>query len=523
MIVKILENKNKFLLFFLFCFSILINQYYGTRGVHPIDSFLHFDNAYRILNGENPFTDFWTVSGPAIDYIQAVFFYILGVNWSSYVLHASLLNGFATVFTFFILKSFKLETNYCFLYSLFFSILAYPSSGTPFVDHHSAFLSLFAIYSLLLVINTGSKLHSIFIPIFLCFAFLSKQVPAFYVAMIVIFILILYSFKNKNFSYLNYFIATSVIFIFLITIFANLKGIKIFDFLDQYIFYPQTIGSERFFNFEFTYRGVIDHLKFIYIAILPVFYVHYKKISDSKKYFKSNEIYILLILLLFTFSLILHQLLTNNQTFIFFLIPILIAFSHISLNSIKLKYKNIFNIIIIFICVFAVIKYHLKFNENRKFHELSNVNFELASDAKKIDNKLIGLKWITSKFKNKPEDEIDIINQIKINLKKDKRNKMLITNYTFFSAILDENFFAPSWAFTDNGTTHPINTNKYVKEYRKLMVDIIKKNEILVIYIAGALEDKQIYNYISPDCFKENVITNHLKSFEIKNCVDING
>ena len=147
MIIKILENKNKFLLFFLFCFSILINQYYGTRGVHPIDSFLHFDNAYRILNGENPFTDFWTVSGPAIDYIQAVFFYILGVNWSSYVLHASLLNGFATVFTFFILKSFKLETNYCFLYSLFFSILAYPSSGTPFVDHHSAFLSLFAIYS----------------------------------------------------------------------------------------------------------------------------------------------------------------------------------------------------------------------------------------------------------------------------------------------------------------------------------------------------------------------------------------
>ena len=88
---------------------------------------------------------------------------------------------------------------------------------------------------------------------------------------------------------------------------------------------------------------------------------------------------------------------------------------------------------------------------------------------------------------------------------------------------MDENFFAPSWAFTDNGTTHPINTNKYVKEYRKLMVDIIKKNEILVIYIAGALEDKQIYNYISPDCFKENLITNHLKSFEIKNCVDING
>ena len=77
MFLKLLLNKNKLYILFLFLFSIIINQYYGNRGAFPIDSFLHFDNGYRILNGENPFSDFWTVSGPTVDYIQAIFFIFL--------------------------------------------------------------------------------------------------------------------------------------------------------------------------------------------------------------------------------------------------------------------------------------------------------------------------------------------------------------------------------------------------------------------------------------------------------------
>ncbi len=100
---------------------------------------------------------------------------------------------------------------------------------------------------------------------------------------------------------------------------------------------------------------------------------------------------------------------------------------------------------------------------------------------------------------------------------------MLITNYTFFSSILDEKLFSPSWAFTSNGTTHPMTGNKYIKNYRKLMIDIIKKNKILVIYIAGSLEDKHIYNYISSDCFNRTLVADHLKSYEIKDCTDISG
>ena len=200
MISKFLSHKNKIFILFLFFFSIIINQHYGNRGAFPMDSFHFFDSGYRVLNGEVPFIDYWLVKGPLLDYIQAVFFYIFGINWQSYVLHASLINALITISTFFVLKNFKLKTIYCFLYSLLFSILAYPSSGTTFIDHHSAFFSLLGIYSLLLAINNQRKLYWALIPVFLGFAFLSKQVPATYVILSVGFILFLYSLVNKKFD-----------------------------------------------------------------------------------------------------------------------------------------------------------------------------------------------------------------------------------------------------------------------------------------------------------------------------------
>ena len=94
MIKNILINiKQKILIFFVIIFSLLINQYYGNLGVFPVDSFSHFDTGYKILLGEYPFKDYWLVSGPIVDYIQAIFFYLFGVNWQSYVFHASFFNA----------------------------------------------------------------------------------------------------------------------------------------------------------------------------------------------------------------------------------------------------------------------------------------------------------------------------------------------------------------------------------------------------------------------------------------------
>ena len=145
-----LFNKENSFVIFLFLFSLLFNQYYGNQGIFPPDSFAHFDTGFRILIGEYPFRDYWLVSGPLGDYLQALFFYLFGVNWQSYILQASFINAVLTITTFIVLRNFELNIYYSFIYSLLFSVLAYPSSGTPFVDHHSALFSLLGIYFLIL-------------------------------------------------------------------------------------------------------------------------------------------------------------------------------------------------------------------------------------------------------------------------------------------------------------------------------------------------------------------------------------
>ena len=76
--------------------------------------------------------------------------------------------------------------------------------------------------------------------------------------------------------------------------------------------------------------------------------------------------------------------------------------------------------------------------EKRKFIDLQNYNLEKAVDARLIDNKFSGLKWITPAYYDAPLKEIDLIKASINILKKDRRRKMVITNYQFLSSILEE-------------------------------------------------------------------------------------
>ena len=150
------KNSERYLLaIFLLFFSIGINFYYAQRGLVYPDSFFHFDSAYHILNGNHPFKDFFSISGPFVDYMQSIFFYFFGINWFSYVLHASILNGVLALFTYFVFLELGLERKYSFLYSAAASLIAYPAIGTPFVDYHAIIFSLFAIYTLILATQSN--------------------------------------------------------------------------------------------------------------------------------------------------------------------------------------------------------------------------------------------------------------------------------------------------------------------------------------------------------------------------------
>ncbi len=518
MLREILSHKEKILIIFVFLFSLLINQYYGNKGVFPIESFCHFDVAFRVLKGEVPFEDYWLVSGPIVDYIQAIFFYIFGFNWQSYVLHASIFNSILTISTFYLLKNFNLNIYFSFFYSIFFSLLAYPSIGTPYVDHHSAFFSLLGVYTLIMALKTEKKIYWFSLPIFFIFAFLSKQVPSVYIIISILCVLILYTIIQKKFLWMLYSSISFFLVLILILIFGKLEGIKFSSFFDQYILFPLSVGDQRYENFNFTLRGVVDHFKFIYLAILPLFLINFFKFFTLRNYFKENDFYYFLLIFLLTFSLIWHQLITINQTFIFFLIPILFAFSDIYIKFLNIKYYKLISYFLILLCFFATTKYHIRFNEGRKFQEFRNANFDLSVDAKVIDKKFAGLKWITPEFQENPNTEVVLLNEVKAHLISDNRNKMLMTNYSFFSTILNQKIVSPNRWFNSCDCTYPLKSNKYSYKYKNFLINLIKKNNIEVIYLIKPLEDSEIYQYLDQNCFKKNIINEHLSSYELNNC-----
>mgnify|MGYP006155179431 CR=1 FL=1 len=111
-------NSLKFLYpFLLLILSVSVNNYYGSLGVFPVDSFAFFDSAYSINQGIVPFRDYWVMSGPIIDLIQALIFNLFGTSWTSYLMHSSIVNALFAVSTFLFLIKLGLNTNSSFFYS----------------------------------------------------------------------------------------------------------------------------------------------------------------------------------------------------------------------------------------------------------------------------------------------------------------------------------------------------------------------------------------------------------------------
>ena len=495
--------------FILFIFAFTINQFYGNKGLFPHDSASHFDNAFRILNGQHPVKDFWIISGFIIDYIQSFLFLIFGKNWQIYVAHASLFNSFLTVFLLYFFRSLGLNFLYSVIVCFSFSILAYPSSGTPFVDHHSSFFSLISFICLILAMRKKNKFFWFFVPIFLSLAALSKAVPALYFIAAFIIILAAYIIIKKNleaFKYLLLGSITSLCSLFLIII---INKININDFFIQNFIYPSTIGSDRYANFlNINFIKLIIQYKFIFLLNLILLSLLFKKNnSDKCPSVEETSIFIFM-----TLIFILHQELTKNQIFINFLIPLQVGYILLFLQS-----NKIISYFIILTMLTLTYKYHVRFNQERKFHELNNVNFQSALSANKIDARLRGLKWLTPEFPKDPEAEINKIVSIK-NILENENNFILMSNYTFFSVILDKKTNSPARWFTFDGTDFPRKNDKFKIKYIQLFKKIINENNIDNIFIIKPVTSKEVYDYLDKQCFKEIKYNNEMTKLEILDC-----
>lgn len=503
------KEFSKYLLIPLVFVSFYVNYYYGSKGVLAVDTFSHFDSAYKLLKGVIIFRDFWNISGGVIDYLQLPFFYFFGINWSSYILQSSIFNCFLTVTTYYFLKKIGLNNIQSFFYSFCFAILANPSMGTPFVDHYSTFFSLLGFYSFILAIKNNSKIYWFLLPILFFLAFFSKQTPAAYIILSIFLAIFIYILIYKKFGFIKSLISGTLICLVFLTSFIILNEIQISEFITQYFLFPQTIGSSRISNFKLDLNNTILNFKFIHILLILLLYALFKKrnieIEENKFKFILN-----FTLFIFSFSLIFHQIYTKNFIFIFFLIPIIGGVLHNQFNF--FKYKKIFINFLILITLFSTIKYHQRFNIDRKMLNLENINLDKAIDASQINKKLAGLKWVTYGPLT-PSEEIKLIKDSLKIIDNDKNEILLLTHYNFFSSVLEKTFYSPSRWPTDL-VSNPSKDNKYYMNYIRFTKNLIIKKNIKSIYITIPSYQDIILDVFNHECVrrtKPNKILIHYK------------
>ena len=172
-------------------------------------------------------------------------------------------------------------------------------------------------------------------------------------------------------------------------------------------------------------------------------------------------------------------------------------------------------------CLFSTIKYSERYNLDRKFHELEYVEKNNSIKISSFSKNFKGLNWISPYFKN-PNEELEIMNNLYEALKNDQANKMLITEYNFFSSILGENLNSPSRTYDD--ISYPKKNSLYYESYKNFLINKIVSKKIQNLYVFEPKNIKQerldhlIFDYVSKDCFEIKDINSFIKKLVVRKC-----
>ena len=224
--------------FFLAIISFSINFYIASSGVYPVDTFIHYDSGFRILLGEHPIKDYWIVHGFLIDYIQAIFFKIFGYNWYAYIIQSSLFNLSIVLFSYYIFDVLKINLFFNIFLCICIAILAYPVSGTPFLDLHSTYFSLISIYCAIIATLKQKHFFWHWSAFFICVAFFCKQVPAAYTIIGLSITNLIFSFKEKNIKIIFYYTTGVALFLSLLILLLFFVKIDLKDLILQFFLFP---------------------------------------------------------------------------------------------------------------------------------------------------------------------------------------------------------------------------------------------------------------------------------------------
>tara|TARA_Y100000034_G_C6748545_1_gene332573 strand:+ start:101 stop:562 length:462 start_codon:yes stop_codon:yes gene_type:complete len=151
--------------------------------------------------------------------------------------------------------------------------------------------------------------------------------------------------------------------------------------------------------------------------------------------------------------------------------------------------------------------------------DLKGVDLKKSVSANLIDKKFKNLMWITPQFPNEPKKEINLILEALDHIKKENKSKIVITEYQFFSFILEKNLNILNRWYTPDNNSYPRENHKYFKYYLNHFSQNIKKNKIKLIYIVDSdLKIEWLPLAEANICYSTNMINEISSVFEIRDC-----
>ncbi len=551
--MKLIELSS--IIFILFI-SFFVNFYFGHQGLMPLDDLQNFNSGHRILKGDFPFRDYYSITGPILDIWQSTIYKIFGSNWQSLIIHASLLNCIYSISVFIFLKKLDLNTIDSFFYSVCSGLLMFPPTGNPTVEHNSLALSIVSFFILIIGLKEN-KNYLLFIGVFIFLTtFFIKQVPTTYFIFfyIIIYFSRMFSPVNKrNFIIL---ILSSLFAISFYVLFFLSNNVSLQNIIDQYFIFATILGENRFSNLSYGYfYDKISKIFFLLFLIIPSLYSSFlsKKIHN--------------IFFIFGLSLIIsiYEIHSNNQPITFSLIPIFCALFYYfhsidKSNSKIIKYILFimitycfyrilrYEILYIFIYLFILIAFFLKKKISLRYYVLiylfistsfyfeKYVKIRAWDDLKKgeiaesfnaeiIDNKLKYLKWKTVYFKNSEIEKKLIFDTFEYLKSLDSDEKyILITDYQIYNLILDKKDLSPVKYWHVNAT-YPSKNHKLRKNFENFFKSKIVDNNVTQIIIdntAGFKNDEiKEFEWLNKCLSRKKLASNNnLYIFHVKkNCL----
>ena len=193
--------------------------------------------------------------------------------------------------------------------------------------------------------------------------------------------------------------------------------------------------------------------------------------------------------------------------------------SLIQINLVNsIKFKNIIVAILISSTFLLTVKYHLRFNEERKMLNLVKKSLENSIDAEFIHPSLKGLKWVTFEYYKNPKIEMSIIKDSMSIIDQDKSRKMMLSGYLFLSSVINENLINPSRWPSMKDASNPSKDHYYYEIYKKFVKDLIILKRIETLYSTEDNQDDIIIEIFAENCRKTKVINDLLTKHDIKNC-----